>query len=799
MKNHVSRFQFVILTCILTSLGQYGLSAAERSIKLAGLSAKVTVDIDDHGIPHIFAPTWTDAARVLGYLHASDRLWQMDMLRRRASGTLAEVVGDAGLESDILMRRLGTRRGCVSFWNGGDMPAAFRAELEAYAAGVNARIAEMGNDGLPPMFAALGFRPAPWTPVDSLVFSKYMGWDQAGTTDDLWFGMMVEKLGITAVEELWPLERPYEEPTVTKQSAPPQAQAAMQPLPGGSAAYLSALAAMARVPSLGRGASFGSNNWAVDGTKTESGKPILCNDPHLGFTLPSIWYTFHISVGNESVAGVSFPGSSVCVLGQNGHIGWGVTNMQSDTVDYFVETVDPQDPLRYRHRGEWKTMQRLKEEIPVRGQSAHKLSIDLTVHGPIISREGRTIALQWTGLKPTRDALAFWRISRAHNLEQFLAAADDLTVPALNLVYADDQGNIAIRPTGEHPVRLRGQGRIPLEGASGDHDWTATVPFSELPLSLNPSQHFVASANARPMPLGYPHYLGWMWDPSYRMRRINEMLSQAQKLTVESMQAIQTDAYDKAAERFVPVLLSVVSSTSEANPLVARAARELAAWNFVAEAEAVGPSIWMRWLDQYRGAVWNDEWSTRGIKQPGGSWGYSGDNRREPMLEVLEYLTREHPTSIWFDDRTTPARETRDDIIRRSFVAAVTSLGKDFGNDPVNWKWGRFNQLRISSLSGQDELAREGGPVVGTSFTVNPGGDLGRVGSGASWRQIIDLAQPARSVGIYPGGQSENPSSPLYTDQMPLWARGDYLPLNMVAQRSELPSTAQATTLLFAP
>ncbi len=793
------RYLYVSLACLPCVLLAPVAAAGESTLK--GLAAEVHVEVDKFGVPHIYAKSWTDSARVLGYLHASERLWQMDMLRRQASGTSAEILGEQGLESDILMRQLGTRRTCAALWADGNLPAAFRAELEAYAAGVNSRIAELGEKGLPPMFAALGYQPAPWTPIDSLVFSKYMGWDQAGTDDDLWFGMIVEKLGVAAVEELWPLERPYEEPTVTSQSSGPtkKASAALRPLPESATAYAAAHRKLERVRLLGRGASFGSNNWAVDGTKTATGKPILCNDPHLGFTLPSIWYTAHVSVGEENVAGVTFPGSPVCVLGQNDHIAWGVTNMQSDTVDYFVETVDPQDPLRYRHRGDWKTMQRINEEVPVRGKAAHVLSIDSTVHGPIISREGRTIALQWTGLKPTKDSLSFWKLSHAKNLEDFLSAADDLTVPALNLVYADDAGNIAIHPCGEHPLRLRGQGRIPMDGASGDNDWTATVPRRELPLSLNPGQHFVASANARPMPLGYPHYLGWMWDPSYRMRRINEMLRKAGPLTVESMKAIQLDAYDKAAERFVPVLLALLSSSSVADPLVERATKDLAAWDYVADREAIGPAIWLRWFDHYRGAVWNDEWTSRGIEQPGGSWGFTGDNRREPMLEVLEYMTREHPNSIWFDDRSTPERETRDEIMRSTFATAVASLAKDFGSDPAEWKWGRFNQLRIGALSGQAELARDGGPIVGTSFTVNPGGNIGPVGAGASWRQIVDLAQPEQSVGVYPGGQSENPASPHYADQMRLWARGEYLPLDMVGKRSKLPAAAKTTSLVFKP
>jgi penicillin amidase len=628
-----------------------------------------------------------------------------------------------------------------------------------------------------------------------------MGWDQSGTDDDLWFGMMVEKLGVAAVEELWPLDRPYEVPTVKVQVDRPDASAAasLVPIPGASPAFAAAHAAMSRVKSLGRSPSFGSNNWAVDGTKTKSGKPILCNDPHLGFRLPSIWYTCHLSVGDENVAGVTFPGSPIMVIGHNDHIAWGVTNLQADAVDYFVETVDPADPRRYKWRGQWKTTDETVEEIPIRGEAPHKLVIHSTVHGPVINREGRAISLCWTGLRPTRDMIAFWNVSRAGNLQQYLAALDDLGVPALNMCYADDAGNIAMHACGDLPLRMRGQGRIPLDGASGANDWAGMIPRAKLPLSINPPDHFVASANGRPTPIDYPLYLGWMWDCNYRIRRINDMLAGADGLTVDSMRAIQTDHYDKAAERFVPVLLDALARSAPSDPITARAADALQRWNYVASTDSIGTIIWLRWFAHYRRAVWDDEWASRGIEQPGGSWGFSGTNRREPMLEVLEYMTREVPSAVWFDDRTTSERETRDEILRRSFVAAVESLVKDFGDNPDKWQWGNINQLRIGSLTNMPELARGGGPVVGTDFTVNPGSGGGTVGGGASWRMIVDLARVEQSLGVYPGGQSENPESPHYTDQMPVWAALDYLSIHMIADRAKLRTIGKSHTLTLRP
>ena len=403
--------------------------AADETVTLADLGDEVSVYFDAHGIPHIFAHSWPDAARAVGFLHASDRLWQMDMFRRQASGATAELLGKEALASDILVRQLGIRRTCEALWNAGDLPAELRAELTAYASGVNAKIATLDEKTLPPYFAALGYRPAPWTPVDSLVFSKYMGWDQSGALDDLWFGTIVEKLGVQAVEELWPLERPYEVPTVKTQADRTKLTSTLAPLSGMAGVYQRTLAAHAGVHWLGRGGSFGSNNWAVDGTKTTSGKPILCSDPHLGFSLPSIWYAAHISVNGENIAGATFAGSPVVVIGHNDRIAWGITNMQADAVDCFVETMNPDNPLEYKHRGQWKPIARITEHVPVRGEAAHELHIDSTLHGPLIRRDERAIALAWTGLPTTKDILAIWGMGRAKDRQQFLAALDNPAVP----------------------------------------------------------------------------------------------------------------------------------------------------------------------------------------------------------------------------------------------------------------------------------------------------------------------------------------------------------------------------------
>ncbi len=791
----------VAVTLLFLGLPELGSLLADESAKLAGLEAPVDVYFDAHGIPHIYAQSWTDAACALGYLHASDRLFQMEVLRRGANGQTAELMGPDLVETDIHMRLMGLRRSSEELWAQDDLPAEFRAELEAYAVGVNARMAELKPSEMPPGFQEAGIRPAPWTPVDSLAFNKFMGLDQSGTMDDLWMSMLIERLGQVQVDELWPIDRPYEVPIVEHQTDRTKlAAAARCPVPAGLEATCKLLLERgSRIQSFARGPHFGSNNWAVDGSKTASGKPALANDPHLGFSLPSLWYTVHLSVKGKNLAGVSFPTSPLVVIGHNDRIGWGFTNMQADAMDYFSEKISDQDPRKYTHRGETKSLRRIQEEIKVRGAPPRKLDLDFTVHGPLVPGLPNPVSVQWTGHGPTRDAIALWKLSRAGNLQEYLAALDELAVPAMNVVYADVDGHIAIHPCGKLPRRAKGQGRGVVDGSTGEFDWKEFIPRAELPLAVDPASHFVASANGRPQALDDPHYLGWAWDPSYRTRRIHQLLSEARALDLDSLKAIQYDHYDLCAESFLPTLLAAVKQKPHDDPLARMAIHELEEWKYQCTVESVAPTIWAQWFNLYRSQVWDDEWESRGIERADGSWGFSGNNRREPMLEVLERMTREEPRSQWFDHRGTPLVEDRDAIAQESFRQTLAQLRMKFSNDPANWKWGKINLLHVDSLLPRPELARDGGPVVGNDFTLNPGGNLGQVGSGASWRMLVDFADTRQSVGVYPGGQSENPASPQYADQMPLWARGEYTRLYAIGTAAELPAEARARHLALTP
>jgi penicillin amidase len=780
--------------------------APRSTVTLPGLKAPVGVYVDPTGIPHIYAGSTEDAYFALGYLHATDRLLQMELLRRRASGTLAEIFGKPLLEDDIFARQLGLRRTTQAVWEDPRLESQIKQEVIAYCAGVNARLREIAGRGLPEPFRSLGIAPTPWSPVDALVFPKYMGWDQSGTDTDVWMGMLVKKLGLATVEELFPLDRPYEIPTVPSDAAgatlrvPPETgeAAARAPLNAvrltqhgatvaastegfnSPAGFEEAARELHRRFVAGRfGSPFalGSNNWVIDGTKSATGKPLLANDPHLGLSLPSIWYVAHLVAPGLDVMGVTFPGSPYVIIGHNDHIAWGFTNMQTDAVDYFIEKMDSQHPHQYLYKGAWRKTERRTEEVRVRGEEPIRLEIESTLHGPLVTTHGVRLALEWTGLAPTFDILALARLNTAKNFAGFKAALKDLRVPALNVVYADVDGNIAIAPHGALPIRKRGNGRWPVDGASGDYDWAGFIPDDQLPLAFNPPEHYLASANGRPAPVGYPFYLGWMWDPSYRTRRIHQLLRTHERITLEQMEAFQMDAHDSAAESFVPLLLAAYDRKPSGDEPVREAIEELRHWNFEAFPESSAPTIWSAWFKKFRDAVWEDDFDAAGVERWSGSWGFSGSNERQPELEVLEFLTRENPDSPWFDDKRTVEKETRDDILLRSFAAAIRELAQQRGADVGQWTWGRTNVLRLHSLANQPDLDRGGMPVRGDEFTLCPGDDGGPVTGGASWRMVVDLGNLGNSFGVYPGGQSESPSSPHYDDQVKPWAAGQYVPL----------------------
>ena len=764
---------------------------------LGGLKGSVEVVVDNHGIPHIYAESEADAMFALGYMHASDRLWQMDFNRRAAQGKLSEVMGADTLEHDTFVRTIGLNRLSKETADRIENHPGFNDNMIAYAWGVNSYIAENMPDGLSAEFRQMDYLPDPWTPVDSISISKAMAWELCGSMDDLYLGALIEKLGAETVDELFPVDRYKEVPIIPDEKPRSRRGEAIQGRdrldgetltrgevptspgfdPPPAEAYLAAIeGASYRHRILGSDRFVGSNNWVIDGRKATGRKPVLASDPHLGFSLPSVWYAAHIKAGDLDVIGVTLPGLPLVIIGHNRHIAWGVTNTQADVTDFFVETLND-ERTHYLHRDEWKNLDVISETIKVRGAKSRKLKILKTVHGPILPGSEADISMQWAGAAPGDDAQTFYLLNHAVDYDDFAAAMQTMGTPPQNFAYADSSGTIAMWVAGLFPIRAAGRGRAPVDGASGDFDWEGFIPRIDTPHSVNPRQHYLASANQRPISGEYGRYLGYEWDPGYRARRINDLLSSNRRISTEQMKRFQADTFDTLAESALPSLTAACKDAFEEGKLYSRALDVMSQWDFVTTADSAAPTIWWLWLDRLRESVWEDEWRAAGIDLREDSWGHTGLNKWMPPLEVLERMIVEEPNSKWFDDVATESRETIVEIASKSFRAAVDELRGRRGDDISQWSWGVNNRLRIDHLSGDPALRRGGQALAGSDLTLRATGSGSDVTGGPSWRMVVDFRNLDNLSCIYPGGQSGDPASRRYDDMIDAWTRDEYISL----------------------
>jgi penicillin amidase len=538
---------------------------------------------------------------------------------------------------------------------------------------------------------------------------------------------------------------------------------------------------------LGDGNSIGSNNWVIDGKKSASGKPILASDPHLGFNLPCVWYVAHVKGGDLDAIGVSLPGVPMIVIGHNRHIAWGMTNTQADVTDFYIETLN-EERTHYSHESQWKPLDVFTETIKVLGREPLELKIPATAHGPILPAPEADLAIQWIGAEPDDDALAFSLLGHAADYDDFAAAMQTLNAPPQNFNYADTNGMTAMWVAGLFPVRKAGFGRVPVDGASGEFDWTGFIPRIDTPHSVNPAQHYLASANQRPAPGDYPYYLGYEWDPGYRARRINRLLSSNDSITMDMMKSFQADTYDTAAESMLPHLIAACKDEFEEDKLYAQALETLTNWDFLTSIDKPAPTIWWKWLDKFRDAVWQDEWRAAGIEMQREAWGHTDLNKWQPPLEVLERMVVEEPVSKWFDDVSTEERETLREIACKSLRQAVDELLLRLGEDISEWNWGRVNRLRIDHLSSDPLLVRGGQPLSGSDFTLCARGAGRDVTSGPSWRMVVDFSDLGGAVGVLPGGQSGDPESPHYDDLLDKWVGNEYVPLLFYSAPEQFPA-----------
>jgi len=749
----------------------------DGTIEVAGLYRPVTVIRDRWGVPHLYAENNHDLFFAQGYVHAQDRLWRMEFSRRISLGRLSEVLGDETLDEDKFLRTVDLYGAAQKDWAALD--AETRQYLEDYAQGVNAFIASH-QDRLPIEFLLLGFKPEPWTPVDSLAWGKLMCLSLGGNWEtELLRARLIAHLGEEKTRDL----------------LPPYSDAGPFIIPPETRSY--ADLGNPILPDLAQQApGIGSNNWVVDGSKTVSGKPLLANDPHLDIQLPSIWYEMGLHGGDFDVVGATFPGVPAVIIGHNARIAWGVTNLGPDVQDLYLEKLNPDNPDQYEFMGQWEDMESRVEEIKVKDQDPVMLTVRVTRHGPLLNDavEGleQPTALRWTALDEMSLFTSVLRINLAQDWPSFRDALRYWDAPSQNFVYADVEGNIGYQSPGKIPIRAQGDGTVPVPGWSGEYEWTGYIPFDELPYVYNPPTHLVVTANNKVVPDDYPYFMASDWSPGYRAQRITDLLTAkmaAGPLTPDDFRDIQADLYLLPAEFLTSHLLQVTPE----NEIQERALSQVREWDNVADADSASAAIAIVFYDQLVQAIFADELGDELCEDYGG--------RPTAVRAIL--AEADNP---WFDDLTTPAVETRQEIVQRAFAATVDFLRDELGNRPETWAWGRLHSATfVSDPLGQsgiallERLVNKGPfPTGGTGYTVNNAsyGEAYEQEMVASYRQIIDLSDWNNCRSQHTTGQSGQPMHKHYADMIQAWRAVEHHPMLFDRERVE---AEQEGTLVLQP
>jgi penicillin amidase len=762
--------------------------------RLSGLEGEVEIIRDALGVPHLSANSLADLYFAQGYVHAQDRLWQMELNRRVASGRLSELFGDVTLEADRFLRRIGLRRAAEQ-----DAPLLSdetRRLLDAYLQGVNTFI-ERHQGRLPVEMVLLRFKPEPWTVVDSLSWGKMMAWNLAGNWEsEVLRAKFVAKVGPERAARIEPIY-PHGNPLIV----PPGAD-----YEGLNTPLLDQYRQMRELVGI-LSPTHGSNNWVVDGTRTASGKPMLANDPHLAPQMPSIWYHWHLNAPGLDVTGAGLPGLPGVIIGRNRRLAWGVTNAGPDTQDLYLERFNPENPHQYEYQGAWEEAKIIREEIRVKGQPEPVVEeVLVTRHGPIITGQeegGQPMALRWTSHDPATTSEALMGLNRAGNWDDFTAALHHWDAPAQHFVYADVDGNIGYYMAGRVPVRAKGEGLLPVPGWTGEYEWTGVVPFEELPQAYNPPSHQIVTANNRIVADDYPHFITHEYFGAYRARRIIDLLNEKERLTPADMAGMQGDFFSIPASLIVPHLLKLEPRSETERQALAL----LRSWNFVLDKESAAAAIYevflLRMLKVTFGSVVGEELAEeyvgKGLSVLSPTNIYAG--RSTPLL--VDLLNEQD--NRWFVNSALPrGPKNWEEAMQQSLRGALDELRSKLGKDMAGWQWGKLHSVTFSHPLGQvkalSRLFNRGPfPLSGDTDTVcqmafAPGKPYAATSWMPSFRLIVDMSNTRNGLFGHPTGQSGHPASPHYADMIDTWLKVKHYPL--LFERDQIDAAKEARLVL---
>lgn len=749
------------------------------------LKNQVEVVLDDRLVPHIFAQTDADAYFVQGYLHARFRLWQMDFQTYAAAGRLCEILGEKSGNNSILelhdrkFRRMGmlyAAEKAVAYMN--KQPEVKEA-MEAYAAGVNHYISTLTPATYPLEYKVLNYAPEPWSPLKSALFLKYMSYDLSRDLDDFQATNLRNHLGDALYNLAFPIVSDSLDPIAPKGTKfTTSLQAPQAPNPYDSTLATPVLpatdAVFTREEDI-RHPDVGSNNWVVGGSRTQSGRPILCNDPHLGLNLPSLWYEVQLHLPTYNTYGVSFPGAPGVVIGYNDSIAWGVTNARRDVMDFYEVVFKDSTMNEYLYNGQWVKTTWRTETIKVKGKADFVDKFALTEWGPVMydanysneSKNNKAYAVRWSAHDESAEVKTFMLLNRAKNYADYRAAIEYFKCPGQNFVFASKTNEIAWWQQAVFPAKWRRQGDFVMPGWDSTFAWKANIPSLDNIHMINPERGFVSSANQMPADTTYPFYLGGIHDV-YRGIIINRYLAQTGGATAESMQAMQTDNYNVFAEMARPLLLKM-TDRSALSGASAEMLNIFENWNLKADAQEKGQTIFTEWWDALADTIWLDD-----ITRPDSL----------PVIypqahTLLEALLRD--TAFGFvDNRLTPQKETLTQLVTAALHTAAARLKNEAS---LNWADFKATGVRHFLHSSLPMLSRQNLLMGGGRFIINA-----TTGNhGPSWRMVVHMTDEVEAYGIYPGGQNGNPGSKYYDQFVNDWAAGRY---NRIKKYTQLADAA---------
>ncbi|MBA2174406.1 penicillin acylase family protein [Halobacillus locisalis] len=730
------------------------LPTTDGEVQLNGLNDIVEVVRDGDGVPHIEATNTHDLFMAQGYVQAQDRLFQMELARRQASGTLSEVVGEATVEQDRYFRTLGLRRAAEKSL------AAYSQEsmdiLEAYAAGVNAYIEEAKQERrLPPGFTLMGIDPSPWEPVDSLTVGKYMAFDLGGHWERQAFNYyLLSEFPENQAYELFP-SYPNDAPTILKETGKVDVAARFKD---------------ALIPH----AFNGSNNWVVSGERTESGSPLLADDPHLGLATPSIWYQMHLKSPEYNVSGVIFAGIPGIILGHNEDVAWGVTNVGPDVQQLYLEKRNPDNPHQFLFDGNWEEAITHKEPIRVKGEEDIDYEVVETRHGPIISEfaeesgEDTQMSLRWTALDATTELEAVLEMNRATNWNEFEEGLEKFLAPAQNFVFASQDGTIAYKANGRIPIYEHpDDALLPMRGWEEEDEWQGYIPFDELPRSVNPDNGFIATANNKVIGDDYPYHISHSWAQPYRYKRIVEMLEESDKVSKDDFMTMQMDVRNLQAEEFLSYMLDQLDM-SELTTEEKIGVEILMDWNYEDDHSQAQPLLFHTWISEVQDEIYNDS-----IPEEMRELFHGAGQTTDELLRK----ERDGGSSRWISQAGGVSK-----VLTDAFQSTIAELKGKQGNDIEAWTWGEGHAVEfthpLSSIGFLERFYNPGEPrsVSGSRVTVRAAGynHDGIVDHGASWRFVIDMNDPSSAYHIVGPGQSGHFKSEWYHNQLDDWVDGTY-------------------------